>query len=199
MSNFTHLVQIFYFLLLLKKSNCSLVWYQWPIMWKGVMYEWKELPDGRHETVYLFGNPIVFWIGLAAIFISILCVDQLGFKFLFDKKKPLTVDQSEFLRKVSYCLLGYFANLLPYVLVTRPCYMYHYHPSLYFAIFITGILIDEWLRQPGFLKYKLLFLLALMLLVIYAYFHFLPFSYSIPLTNDEHQQRRWFYSFFVHW
>lgn len=190
------LFKLFYFFL---NFDLFLAWYEWPVMFRGVMYEWASLPDGKHSCIYLFGNPILFWIVLLGVCVSILYCDHIVYLYHF---RPNANISPIIVGNVLLCLFGYFANYIPYpLLISRPCYMYHYHPALVFGIFLLGSLLDALSSKKKRLFDILYYLLIILITcsVMAAYFHFLPFSYNLPLTDEEHERRRWFHSFFKYW
>ena len=161
-------------------------------MWKGVMYHWETF-DGYHECVYLFGNPVLYWIVLLSVIVGVFYVDRLSYKQIYGIINGYS-------RQVEYlfiCILGYFSNILPYpILIARPCYMYHYHPSLIFGILFLSTMINSITKKK---INRVVIALILLIPVIISYWHFLPFSYAIPLTDEEHNARRWFPNLFPYW
>ena len=175
-------------------------WYQWPILYKGIVYWWQNRPDGTHVCVYLFGNPFVYWTALLGVLGTFYMYDRSAqLFFTVHRHSPAT---RQFLRSSAVLMLAYLANLLPYAFVTRTTFIYHYHPSLYFAVLLCGGLVDL-----GFSKLSLLnrsrsesLVVALFLLTYAAvYWYYLPFSYAWPLTDEEHHAKRWFYALFQYW
>ena len=171
-------------------------WYEWPILYKGIVYFWEVLSDrpDYHICVYLFGNPIVYWTGLLAILFAFIYCDR-KLHFFFSDYPIAKIDVDKFI-PIFYCTFAYLSNMLPYVLIKRTCYLYHYHPSLYFAIILIGLFFDKITNRR--VKYYLASLLMLVVLIVY--FYYLPFSYALPLTEAEHDARRWFKStLFPYW
>lgn len=102
-------------------------WYQWFLMIKPVNYA-----ESEDKMLALVGNPVVWFLSLAAILWSI-------FKF-----------------KKNYLVLvgGYFFSLLPFIFVDRPAFLYHYFPALIFGISLAAILISEKLDHLSSLEKK---------------------------------------------
>ncbi len=91
-------------------------WYQWPVMVRPVWY-YSGLPGGSlREGISAFGNPLVWWAGIPAFFFNL----YLGWKEKDQKAAFLTV--------------GYLAQYLPWVFVTRITFLYHYFPSVPFVV-----------------------------------------------------------------
>ena len=170
-------------------------WYEWPVHFKGIVYFWQDINDEEHILVYLFGNPIIYWTALLSVILSTF--------FLLSKLVRFS-SFSQLDKGISLCVFGYFVNWLPYYYIGRTTYIYHYHPSLYFAIILIGLLFDKISRTLHASSKimnnitKILFVL-LMLSIIYSYFFFLPFSYALPLTDEAHESRRWFKAILPYW
>lgn len=153
-------------------------WYHWPFMYLGVVYFWKDLPNGNHQLIYLFGNPIIFWVVCISIVFGI-CIG------LFSSKR----------NTILICLYGYFINYLPYIKISRTKFMYHYHPALLFGIFLTGTLID--IIKHKTTRYIITYILISIIACSYLYFS--AYSYGFELSSEQHDQMRWFPSIFPRW
>eukprot|EP00300_Choanocystis_sp_HF-7_P012937 c18091_g1_i3.p1 GENE.c18091_g1_i3~~c18091_g1_i3.p1 ORF type:complete len:306 (+),score=70.53 c18091_g1_i3:707-1624(+) len=171
-------------------------WWEWPFLYRGLVYWWKDLPDGTHICVYLFGNPIVYWLVLLTIAVSLLYFDKKFWVVFIEGVRPSNYS-AKLQISALICLFGWVANYLPYPLfITRTCFVYHYHPSLYFGILLCGIVLDLLARNsknPNATRVKIA--APLMLLVVVCYLYYLPFSYALPITQEEHEERRMMYFF----
>jgi len=99
-------------------------WYTWPIMHKPLYY-W------HHEgaRMYLLGNPAVWWI--CALGVITLMLGHIRYPHWRHNEAFWVLTT------------GFWANLLPFVLVSRVMFMYHYLTSLCFSILISGYLLDQ--------------------------------------------------------
>ena len=104
-------------------------WYQWLLDIRPILYYLDYLPDGRYVSFGAFVNPVLCWGGLFALFV--LC-------FLAAVRR----DQPS-----AYILLGYLAQLLPWVLVPRLTFAYHYFPCTVFLALALGRCFDVMLRN----------------------------------------------------
>jgi len=98
----------------------SSTWYEWPIMKRPIFYYSGETPEGLKEGISAFGNPLVWWVGILA-FLMVLY---------------LAVMQKD--RKCRYLTLGYFSQYLPWILIGRVVFIYHYFPSVPFLALMIG-------------------------------------------------------------
>jgi len=159
-----------------------------------------EGPSRRHPHVRLHvRQPAHLLDGILVVFASM---------YLFDKKFWMTAVEGHPQRSVAraklgsvgLCLFGWLANYLPYPLfIARTCFAYHYHPSLYFGIILCGTFLDyvtESISDPRKrTRVRVLVTAAVLLSMLVTYVYYLPFSYAIPITQDEHEERRKMYFF----
>lgn len=91
-------------------------WYQWVINQRPILYYLKTLDDGRRSAFAAFGNPVVWWGGLVAMIVMIVRVIR------FKDARALVI------------VIGYLAQLVPWMLVSRIVFAYHYFPSTIFLV-----------------------------------------------------------------
>ena len=102
----------------------SSYWYQWLLDIRPILYYLDYLPDGRHVSFGAFVNPVLCWGGLLSLFV-------LGYLALWRRD-----------RVSGYILLGYLAQLLPWILVPRLTFAYHYFPCTVFLALSLGRCFD---------------------------------------------------------
>lgn len=103
-------------------------WYEWPFTIRPMWYFFKDLGDGRISTLTASGNPMVWWIGtIGAI---ILLVLRLCGKIKKDKALQIM-------------FVGALANYLPWVLVSRCTFIYHFFATVPFILFSSGYLLEK--------------------------------------------------------
>ena len=95
-------------------------WYQWPTMVRPVFYYCHTLASGIREGISAFGNPLVWWASVpAAIFMLYRSIRYRDTKALF-------------------LLVGYLAQYMPWMFVSRITFAYHYFPSIVFVVLMIG-------------------------------------------------------------
>ncbi|MDR3239884.1 MAG: phospholipid carrier-dependent glycosyltransferase [Clostridiales bacterium] len=104
-------------------------WFQWPFMTRPIYYSAGTLPNGLRTGISSFGNPAVWWGGIAALF---YCVRAQSKKF--DKI-------------LLFLFVAYAAQYLPWALVSRTTYIYHYFPSVPFVTLLIAYAFRD--RFPG--------------------------------------------------
>ncbi len=140
-------------------------WHSWPLMARTVFY-WTE--DNRY--IYLLGNPVVWWGSTMGIGLALL-----GLLLSRSLRKDETL---------YFLLAGYFVSFLPFMLISRVMFLYHYFIPLVFAILIFSYII-------GKAKYALPILLVLGLASLVAFAYFIPLTYGFPLDDNALQNRMW--------
>lgn len=161
-------------------------WYQWIVNWRGLLYYNKEV-DGKWASVYLHCNPVVCWIcaGAVALFILsyLLSVRYRDIKLLSPAKRE---SLRYAMRSCVFLFWGWLINLLPYILVDRSAFVYHYLPGLIYAQLLTGVLVDQ---MPRPLRYLLM--VAIITASVATFIYYAPWIYCFPITSEEHANRRW--------
>ena len=106
-------------------------WYQWPVLVRPIWYFSGYPGETLREGISAFGNPLVWWAGIPAFFYLL---------WLWGKKRD---------RNAAFLSIGYLAQYLPWVFVSRITFIYHYFPSV---IFVVLMIVYCLLRQPIFRK-----------------------------------------------
>lgn len=91
-------------------------WYQWPVMIRPVFYYSGIISSTTRQGISAFGNPLIWWVGIPA-FLYML--------YLMIKEKD---------RTAAFLTVSYLAQFLPWCLVSRLTFMYHYFPSVPFVV-----------------------------------------------------------------
>eukprot|EP00177_Eucheuma_denticulatum_P005033 GFKZ01009162.1.p1 GENE.GFKZ01009162.1~~GFKZ01009162.1.p1 ORF type:complete len:512 (+),score=24.51 GFKZ01009162.1:179-1714(+) len=161
-------------------------WYWWIINWRGLLYSNNEI-DGKWASVYLLCNPIVCWA--CGGFVALFVMARLFAVRYRDVKRMKLLQRESFrynMRTCTFLFWGWLINLLPYILVDRSAFVYHYLPGLIYAQLLSGVVTD---LLP--FKVRLLVLLVVMGAVIASFVYYAPWIYCFPLTSAEHAERRW--------
>ncbi len=98
----------------------SSTWFEWPTMDRPIFYYSNNLGDNVRQGISSFGNPLVWWMGIPA-FVYML------YLALKEKKKD-----------AAFLCVAYLAQYLPWMLVSRCTFIYHYFPSVPFITLMIG-------------------------------------------------------------
>jgi dolichyl-phosphate-mannose--protein O-mannosyl transferase len=137
----------------------------WPLLTDVSVGFWNE--DGRH--VACMGNVFVYYLGLLG---WLLCL--IGYR------------KRCYFRAATY-IVGYLASYLPFFLVPRTLFLYHYIIPLIFACACFGIMLDFWMN--GIVKATILVLVCA--LVFFGWTEWAPLVYASQMTEHEFQSRVW--------
>ncbi len=115
------------------EHSFSSPWYQWPIMarpvWYHITYDAGGVP-GAVCTISSFGNPVLWWGSIPALLWALW-------------RGIVRRD-----RKAGFLLTGFLAAYLPWVLVPRLTFLYHYFTALPFALLALLLVFDR-LEESG--------------------------------------------------
>ena len=95
-------------------------WYTWPIMTKPIWYygATEGMAEGLASSIVSMGNPAIWWLGTLGALALLL--------------KPKKDNVAKFLS------IGYLSQYLPWVVVGRIVFIYHYFASVPFIILSLG-------------------------------------------------------------
>jgi dolichyl-phosphate-mannose-protein mannosyltransferase len=166
-------------------------WYTWPLMLRPLAYYYQEDRSTQlYYDVHAMGNPFLWWFALAAIIV-------LSIKFIEGLVR--TPERLKYSQVASRCedridlplfiLVNYAANLLPWVLVTRCVFIYHYMGAVLFAILGLALVVDTWLRSSSrfFQGMGLTGIFA----VAMGFVFWLPIYLGLPLDSVNLSLRMW--------
>jgi dolichyl-phosphate-mannose--protein O-mannosyl transferase len=144
-------------------------------MLRPIAYYYKQSNHIIHD-VHSMANPIALWLSTLAVF-SLLLWLLLGKKGLFSPNNWI----------ITYIVINYLANLLPWIKVTRCIFFYHYIEAYTFSLLALAWFIDGWLTSSK-IVFKFAGVLALALITL-AFIFWLPIYLGSPLSQDEFNQR----------
>ncbi len=118
-------------------------WYEWPLIKRPMYYAMaRYVPDGYSYSIFCFGNPAVWLVGLAGIaFTAFAWVKQHRYH-LQGSDALMHVHASTNNVACAFVLIGLLAQYLPWVLVPRGTYIYHYFASVPFLCLGTMLLMN---------------------------------------------------------
>ena len=133
-------------------------WWSWPFVLKTHWLDVWYLPDGRVSTLNLLGNLAVWWVGFACIILLIekaLPLKEIFFKLrekLPRKAAVLTANSTP--RKwdlaAIFIVTIFFFQWLPYVLISRITYIYHFYVNVPILCLASAYFINKiWDKKYG--------------------------------------------------
>jgi len=151
-------------------------WYQWPIIWWPMWYYSgaNVMPEGMVSSISCMGNPAVWWSGLIAL-IAVLVIGA------WRRRTPKTW---------LLVLIGFASQFLPWVLVPRSTFIYHYFASVPFIILCTVLMLEWMARRNPRAAGKTALGLMIAALVLFAAFY--PLESGYPVAESYAKYLRWF-------
>ncbi|MEM2082095.1 MAG: hypothetical protein QW744_07510, partial [Candidatus Bathyarchaeia archaeon] len=119
-------------------------WWAWPLLLRPVWLYVSYLPLNAKSTIVLLGNPAVWWIGFACIIgIGIFALDK------FRKAAERRINAVGL--PALFILAFFFFQWLPYVLISRCTFLYHFYVNVPFlclaaAYFISNYWANRWMK-----------------------------------------------------
>ena len=151
-------------------------WYEWPLIVRPMWYYSGAdfMPADMVSSISCMGNPAVWWTGLAAL---IVCLWRLA----AERK----VNQGMFIVAV-----GFASQYLPWVLISRCTFIYHYFASVSFLILAIVFVLERIrARDARAFKGASIFLVAAAA-VLFAMFY--PLESGMPVARSYAMLLRWF-------
>ena len=107
---------------------CSSRWYQWIFDARPILY-FRDMDtyaaQGLKSAIAAMGSPVVCWLGLVCLIIT--------WVQLFRRRCG----------KALFLVLGYCSQLLPWMLITRTTFNYHYFPSILFLVLLICYVFND--------------------------------------------------------
>ena len=127
-------------------------WYQWIIDQRPILYYLEYFDDGTRSSFGAFLNPVLCWAGLVSVVI-------MGWLAVARRDKT-----------AAFIFIGYLAQLLPWVFITRITFEYHYFPSAVFLLLALAYIFALMRRQAPDWKWRVGGLTALSLILFAAFY-----------------------------
>jgi Gpi18-like mannosyltransferase/predicted membrane-bound dolichyl-phosphate-mannose-protein mannosyltransferase len=162
-------------------------WWQWPLILKPISYYWHDFRTNQADAaaccvaeILALPNPFIWWFGA-------LTVPIVGWLAWSERNK-------------GYALLfaAYLWHWLPWARSPRLEFEYHFYPNLAMIVLCNAIVLQRiwhWRAdEPGFTPYLTwprVGVLAYCLIVVAAFFFFLPVLSAWPMKWDAWHARMW--------
>ncbi|MDD5993395.1 MAG: glycosyltransferase family 39 protein [Clostridiales bacterium] len=141
----------------------SSTWYEWPTMIRPVFYYSNTLANGLHEGISAFGNPLVWWAGIFAfIYMIYRCIKKVD-------------------KVAIFLVFSYLVQYIPWILVPRCTFAYHYFPSVPFVALMVGYSLYCFIGDN---KKKRIFAYAYVVAAVALFLLFYPVLSGQPVSLE---------------
>ncbi len=149
-------------------------WWSWPLLQRPVNYFWHvDAATQTTSTILLLGNPAVWWLAIPATLFGVW----------------RAVVRREF--GPAFAVLALALHYLPFVLISRASFLYHFMGALPFTIILLADAIHRLWQTSGIRReLAALAVVAIILCAIYFY----PIWTALPIPVGAFYQRMWLVS-----
>ncbi len=154
------------------------VWYTWPLDYKPVWYYYRA-ENGLYSSISGMINPLVCWLSTAAVVYT-------GVQAVRRKASAAQLA----------VLVLYLAQLLPWVLVERCTFLYHYFPSLVFAIALLALAAEQLTRGRPVLRRRVCLGVCAGAALLLVWFY--PALSGLPVGEGWARSLKWFSSWLLY-
>ena len=154
----------------------SSMWYTWPFCIKPIWFAVATLENGWISTISSFGNPLIWAL---TPFAAAYCL----FRGVKDRKVNCL-----------FASLGYLASYVPWMAVTRLCFIYHYFPCAMFGIVCMAIMFRDFAKSKPVVS-KAVWVYIALCLVVFVMFLPVTSGFAAPrgYINFLEMLPQWFF------
>jgi len=158
-------------------------WWQWPLILKPMWYAQDSfVAAGYGANIICMGNPAVFYVGAIAMIAVIVTLLK---KYLWRHNDlRASDDQPAF----AILTISFLTQYLPWVLVPRSMFIYHYFPSLPFIILATMLMAKQ-IQSEKLRKYLMIGMVAA---ALGLFIMFYPYASGMTVSKAYMAFLRWF-------
>lgn len=146
-------------------------WWRWPLSLRPVNYFWQvDETKQTVQTVLNIGNPVIWWLAVPAVMFSFWGgIFRRNFGVLF-------------------ALAAFIFHYLPFALISRATFSYHYMGALPFAIILLAVALYQlWQREGWSREIAAVAMVCIVLTALYFY----PIWTAYPIPLGSFYQRMW--------
>ncbi len=138
-------------------------WWSWPFNFKPLwIYSGSSPAPGMKDSIVSMGNPLIWFLGLVGVVVLL-------YKLLVERRFSI----------MHYVLIGLLSVYLPWVLVSRIAFIYHFYPVLPLYYVVVAFLLES-VWRTGSKGEKLVFTLLGLALVLFIMFYPVLSGIEVP-------------------
>ncbi len=134
------------------------------------------------QQIWLIGNPVVWFLGLISIISGIILI---LIRLMTKKIKSFNLIPPLFL------IFAWAINFLPFILITRPLFLYHYFLPLTFSLTLSGFILNYFIEMSSTndKNCKKFITLGLLTFIVIGFLVIAPLTYGLNFSPDGLYQR----------
>ncbi|MCL2499688.1 MAG: phospholipid carrier-dependent glycosyltransferase [Defluviitaleaceae bacterium] len=149
---------------LVAEHNFASDWWSWPILQRPIWLYVNRISSTVNAGMTSFGNPAVWWFGIAATVAAV-------FSLVRRKGKDGTNDRYI----IVFLLVAFAAQYLPWAMVSRLTFIYHFFPSVPFVILFITWFFKRYVKKPA-ITYTYAGIVAALFVLFYPVLSGLPMN-----------------------
>jgi dolichyl-phosphate-mannose-protein mannosyltransferase len=170
----------------------SSAWWSWPLMLKPLWLSGSSLPQNIRSTITLLGNPAVWWVGFASV-IGVTAIAATSLLGRFRKQSAEKTPAADgvvggFDLAAVFIAVVFFFQWLPYVLISRITFIYHFYVSVPFLCLASAYLINRYWSN----RWVKVATAAFFAVVVLLFALFYPVISGVPTSNTQIDSLKWF-------
>ena len=153
-------------------------WYEWPLIVKPMWYYQADFKGaGMASSILSFGNPAVWWTGLAGI---LFVLGYSVYRNALPALRAIAGRNDEYDRAMPVICVAFLSAYLPWVLVSRLTFIYHYFASVPWIIIATALGLKYLARWNKKVSYVLAAVLSVVAVALFVAFYPLASGVEVP-------------------
>ena len=160
-------------------------WWSWPLLIRPVWFYFDDV-EGQIVGVAGIGNPVVWWLSTVTLVFTILVVVYSLILIPWRRPGSLTVSREQ-LAPFIYLLAVWAAFYLPWIMIGRVVFLYHYMPSYLCALLLTGY----WLGQALKIENGRIVTLVTLFVAVLVGLAFAPIWVAYPISQEWFNRLMW--------
>ncbi|SCU97402.1 LANO_0E15940g1_1 [Lachancea nothofagi CBS 11611] len=166
--------------------------WEWPTLHTGLrMCGWSK----DAVKYYLLGSPFQTWFSSFSLVLFTFYLLRLAFKWQRQSIHLTTSDLCDLGLQGILPFLAWLLHYLPFVFMGRVTYVHHYAPALYFAILVSGFMLEKCLPKRFSLNKIIYGLLGAG--CIYVYILFSPIAQGMKGPANDYKYLNWLSSWTI--
>ena len=158
-------------------------WYEWPVIGRPMYYAMAYfVKEGSSFAIFCFGNPAVWYVGEVCMLLAAFFWAKRHVYWLNGSESPLHPYAIDWDVSLAFVLIGLLAQFLPWVLVPRGTYIYHYFASVPFLVLASCLMLNK--LQDRFPRVGRAVLAVYLVVCLVMFIAWYPYASGATVSTD---------------